>query len=198
MFPELGKVIATRKNGSERFHNAENLLSFDLLSFWRWSASDLLSNATRGILAEYIVTHALKADPVGVRDEWAAFDLLTDDGIKVEVKSSAYIQSWHETQLSSVVFGIGKTKAWDPVTNCQSKMASRQADVYVFALFAHKDKQTADPLDVSQWEFYVLPTSTLNEQFGNQRSIGLPTLKRLAGKSLSYAVLAKAVRKAVI
>jgi hypothetical protein len=66
-------------------------LDFDLLSFWQWSASDLLSNATRGTVAEYLVARALDADPEGIRDEWAAYDLKTKDGVKVEVKSAAYL-----------------------------------------------------------------------------------------------------------
>ena len=54
----LGRKIATRKTGGERFRDGERELSFDVLSFWRWSASDLLSNATRGIVAEFLVAQA--------------------------------------------------------------------------------------------------------------------------------------------
>ncbi|HUU92082.1 MAG TPA: hypothetical protein VM238_12845 [Phycisphaerae bacterium] len=193
---ELGRVTPTRKNGGERFRNAEDPLPFEVLSFWQWSTSDLLSNVTRGSLAEYIVARAVDATPNGVRDEWATFDLLTSDGIKVEVKSAAYVQSWHQTKLSTVCFRTPKTRAWDPETNAQSKGATRHADVYVFALLAHKDKQTVDPLDVSQWQFYVLPTSVLDERTRSQQSITLPTLQRLAGKGVPYLALAKAVRTA--
>ena len=52
----------------------------------------------------------------------------------------------------------------------------RQADVYVFAVLAHKDKTTVDPLDLSQWEFYVVPTAKLNKQCGDLKRL---TLKRL-------------------
>ena len=103
---KLGKVIPTRQSGEEPFRNAGETLSFDVLSFWQWSASDLLSNATRGILVEYIVARALDASPDGVRDEWAAFDLLTGNGTKVEVKSAAYVQSWHQNKLSNICFSM--------------------------------------------------------------------------------------------
>ena len=34
--------------------------------------------------------------------------------------------------------------------------AKRHSDVYVFALLAHLDQRTINPMDVSQWRFYVL------------------------------------------
>ena len=113
---ELDYVPPTRQSGEEPFHNAGKPLPFDVLSFWQWSTSDFLSNMARGILAEYIVACALDANPGGVRDEWASFDLLTDDGTKVEVKSAAYLQSWVQTKLSRISFRIPKTRAWSPKT----------------------------------------------------------------------------------
>jgi len=121
--------------------------------------SDLLSNATRGIVAEYLVACALDADPGGVRDEWAAYDLRTKDGVKVEVKSAAYLKSWYQENFSRISFVVPKTRAWDPSTNRLDEQPARQADIYLFALLAHQDKETVQPLDVSQWVFYVLPTS---------------------------------------
>jgi len=193
---DLGRLTPVRKSGTERFHDAGKALSFDVRSFWRWSTSDLLSNATRGVLAEYIVARALDASPDGVRDEWAAVDLLTQDGIKIEVKSAAFLQSWHQTEMSRISFRTPKTHAWDPDTSRQSETASRQADAYVFALLAHKDKPTVDPLDLSQWVFYVLPTSVLDQRTRSQHSITLPTLQRLAGQGVRYSELAAVVRTA--
>ncbi len=78
------------KTGSEPFRNGDVLLSQTLLGFWRWAASDLVSNTLRGILAEYIVACALDL-PQEVRVEWDAFDLKTAQGLKIEVKSAAYL-----------------------------------------------------------------------------------------------------------
>jgi hypothetical protein len=50
----LAKQGVGRKNGAERFHASGRTLPEQLLGFWQWSASDLLENATRGILAEYL------------------------------------------------------------------------------------------------------------------------------------------------
>ena len=193
---DLDRATITRKSGRERFRDGSKELDFDLLGFWQWSASDLLSNATRGIVAEYLVSHALDADPGGVRDEWAAYDLRTKDGVKVEVKSSAYLQSWYQGEFSRVSFVVPKTRAWDPATNLLAEQAARQADVYVFALLAHQDKQTVQPLDVSQWIFYVLPTSVLDGRTRSQHSITMPTLCKLCQRSVRYNDLRAAVAEA--
>ena len=83
---KLAQRIAKRKTGAESFRNGKQTLPFDLLSFWQWSNSDLLSNVTRGVLAEYIVARALGIGESDIRDEWAAYDLCTSDCIKIEVK----------------------------------------------------------------------------------------------------------------
>lgn len=55
-YPEI-KI--SRKTGKESFHENGSPLGNSLLSFWQWSASDLIGNAMRGILAEYIVATAV-------------------------------------------------------------------------------------------------------------------------------------------
>jgi len=77
-----------RLNGTEYFHNAGENLGFNVGDFWSWSVSDLVSNTTRGILAEYIVGRAVSAD-LEIRDEWGPYDLRTPEGTRIEVKSAA-------------------------------------------------------------------------------------------------------------
>ena len=72
---------ATRKKGSESFTSNGQPLETKLIDFWRWSVSDLVSNATRGRLAEFIVASALDITD-GVRNEWDAFDLEMLSGLK--------------------------------------------------------------------------------------------------------------------
>lgn len=194
---DLKRLNVTRKEGREPFHTNGRQLDFDLLSFWRWSASDLVSNATRGIIAEYIVARALGLAEKGVRDEWAAFDLETPSGVKIEVKSAAYVQSWRQKQLSSIMFLTPKTRAWDADTNIQSRESKRQADVYVFALLAHTDKATVDPLNLDQWRFYVLPTSVLDARKRSQHSITLKSLENLCSGAVTYVELPKAVEQCI-
>lgn len=194
--PKLERLVVRRKIGAERFRDGATDLGFDLISFWQWYVSDLVSNATRGCLAEYIVARALDANPCGVRDEWAACDLTTPDGTKVEVKSAAYVQSWHQRDYSPIQFLTRKTRGWDANTNVVGKEARRQAEVYVFAVLHHKDKDSIDPMDVAQWSFYVLPTRTLDERTRSQHSITLASLKRLSEEVHTFGGLAEAVRRA--
>ena len=144
------KAIKTdKKSGSEPFKSHGQELPIQLLSFWQWSSSDLVGNALRGMLAEYIVSYAL-GDEREVRQEWDAYDIQTPDGIKVEVKSSAHLQSWPQCDFSNITFNIKKTKGWNAKTNEYSSKFMRQADVYVFCLLNHKDKATVEPLNLDQ------------------------------------------------
>ncbi len=195
MADDLGPLVVARRTGSERFTDRTRDLGSDLLSFWRWSASDLVANTTRGVVAEYLVGTAIGCDITGVRDPWAAFDLCSPSGIRVEVKSAAYLQSWHQRRLSTVSFRTRRTRAWDPATNELAEDSKRQAHVYVFALLAREDKATLNPLDASQWQFYVLATSVLDNRTRSQHSITLPILRRLT-HHVSHAELAGAVEDA--
>lgn len=190
----LVRIIAEPKTGRERFSAGDQTLDFELSDFWRWSMSDLISNATRGRLAEFIVAKALSISTDTVRDEWGAYDLKTSEGIKVEVKSAAYIQSWHQSKLSAISFRTPKTLAWDPETNRQDREAKRQADVYVFAVLHQKEKP--DPLNVHHWQFYVLATAALDARTRSQHSITLRTLELLSGGCTQYEELRSAVLKA--
>ena len=149
------------KNGSEKFRTGAVQHDFDLLSFWKWSTSDLVSNTARGVLAEYIVAKALGITEE-IRTEWRAFDLETPEGIKIEVKSAAYIQVWKQARHSPIQYLVRKRLGWDAETGKLETVPRRHADVYVFALLNHKIRQTIDPLDLAQWEFYVLPTQELD------------------------------------
>jgi hypothetical protein len=168
----------------------------NLLDFWEWSSSDLVSNVTRGRLAEYLVHRAVDTREQTVRSEWDAFDLTTPEGIRVEVKSAAYIQTWHQHQLSKVVFRTPKTRSWSAETNVLEESSRRQAEVYVFALLHHTDKESIDPLNLRQWTFYVVPTSALDARVRSQHSITLKSLQALCPEPTPFEGLANAIRNA--
>lgn len=147
----------------------------------------------RGLVAEFLVARALETVS-SARVEWDAVDVVTPDGIKVEVKSSAWLQSWHQDRLSAIGFGIAPTAAWEPKTNRFETERKRQADVYVFCLLDHKDKQTVDPLDVDQWRFSVLPTRELDRRCRVQKRISLATLLHMEPTEATWVELAQTVR----
>jgi len=175
----LDEIKATIKTGSELFTYQDENLKYTLLDFWKWSVSDILSNATRGRLAEFIVATATNIDINIVRNEWSPYDLITPNGIKLEIKSASYLQSWYQKALSSISFSIKLARHWDSATNKVSLVPQRHADVYVFCVLKHQDKQTINPLNFDHWEFYVLATKELNNYTRSQHSITLNSLKKL-------------------
>lgn len=184
----LKAIPASPKTGNEHLEDNGKKIDYTLLDFWRWSVSDLLSNATRGRFAEFIVGTAIKLNPSDLRDEWDAYDLQTSSGIKIEVKSAAYIQSWNQKKYSNISFSIKPARLWDEIENERKLEAKRYADVYVFCHLKHKNQETINPLKMEQWDFYVLPTISLDNYQQGQGSITLGALKKLTSP-VEYAQL---------
>lgn len=181
---DLEQIIATPKTGKEFLTDNGQSTNYTLLDFWRWSVSDLLSNATRGRLAEFIVGSAIGLNPANLRDEWDAYDLIADDGIKIEVKSAAYIQSWNQKRFSRISFSIKPARSWETEPSNQRGEPKRHADIYVFCHLKHKDQSTIDPLKMEQWDFYVVPTDRLDSYKRGRNSISLNTLKKMSSLCL--------------
>ena len=190
----LPPIAATRKTGDEFFIAINGGEQLTLRDFWQWSCSDLVSNATRGILAEYLVATALGLHKE-IRKEWDSYDLKTPSGTRIEVKSAAYIQSWFQRNFSTITFGIRPTLAWDYKTNKQAKDKIRQANVYVFCLLHHKNQDSINPMDLSQWTFYVISTKQLEQTYHGRKSITLPKLKKLNPIECKYIGLSEAIHK---
>lgn len=192
-FPALQ---TSRKSGGEHFSVSGEPLNLRLSTFWQWSSSDLVSNAMRGVLAEFLVASALGlAD--GVRNQWDAFDLLLPDGTRIEVKSAAYLQSWAHTKLSNIIFTIRPTLAWSAETNQLSSELRRQADIYIFCLLDHQEKATLDPMRLEQWKFYLLRSSVLDERHSSQKTISLASLLKLEPLEAKFENLSERVAELV-
>ncbi|MFT3661837.1 MAG: hypothetical protein QM809_10675 [Gordonia sp. (in: high G+C Gram-positive bacteria)] len=149
------------------------------------------------MLAEFLVGTVLGCIPDDeTRLEWDAYDLRTRDGIRVEVKSTAHLQSWGTTKRSSLRFGINPTLAWDAKSNTYDTEVKRQADVYVFCEHHERNRIDADPLDVDQWTFYVLSADVLDRLFPGQKSIALPVVQQHADRC-DYRSLKRSVERLV-
>lgn len=184
----LKEIIATPKTGNEYLEDNGNKIDYILFDFWRWSVSYILSNATRGRFAEFIVGTAINLNPDNLRDEWAAYDLISSSGIKIEVKSAAYLQSWNQKRYSSISFSIKPARIWDSKKYIRREEPKRHADVYVFCHLKHKESETINPLKMEQWDFYVLPTFILDNYERSQISITINSLKQLT-TSIEYSQL---------
>jgi hypothetical protein len=192
----LSAIAVSRKTGDESFRAKGKLLENKLLGFWQWACSDLSSNTMRGILAEYIVAYELGI-ATNTRREWDAYDLTTKDGVKLEIKSASYLQTWAQPKLSKILFDIAPTKGWNASTNEYSSEIKRQADVYVFCLLHHQEKSTLDPLDLDLWTFYLLPTSVLDSNKPNQKTIGLSALLKLNPAQVSFGEISSSIKKII-
>lgn len=160
---------------NEQITGLENLTVGD---FWRWAYSDILSNRNRSIFAEYIVGVALEVVETP-RIEWDSVDLRYGR-FKIEVKSSADIQSWHQERPSRITFSIRKAIEWDPATGKYRGERKRCADIYVFCHLSERDRLKVNVLNVPAWDFYVISLDSLNERCGEMKSISLSAVKKLA------------------
>jgi hypothetical protein len=130
-------------------------LSATVGDFWSWAFSDLRSNIARGVLAEFLVARAVEAQQ-SMRVSWDNYDVEAPDGTRIEVKSSAYLQSWPQKRHSALIFGRLAARSWDPETDTYSEAAEVRADVFVFAVHTCRDPDAYDMLDVGQWEFWIV------------------------------------------
>lgn len=192
---ELIAIQAEPKTGNEYLTENGEKTNYNLLDFWIWSVSDIMSNTTRGRFAEFVVGTAVGLDPNNLRVEWDAYDLKTDNGIKIEVKSAAYIQTWNQKKKSTISFLTKPSKYWDSETFIEDEKARRHADVYVFCHLKHEDQETINPLKMEQWDFYVLPTFRLDNYERSQSSITINSLKRLT-EQIKYNELKTVINKA--
>lgn len=184
--------------GAEPFTDTESHtpLPITVLDYWRWAASDLIGNVNRGILAEYLVAAAIGAthEP---RDPWAPYDLMDPQGVTIEVKSAAYVQAWGQRKQASLKFLVKATRTMtgDPVLDAAP---GRRSQVWVFVVLHHTDQATINPLYLTQWEFYVLPTWFLDRRTRSQHSIALNSIKGCEfGRAHTYEELAAAITAVV-
>ncbi len=180
-----------QSTGSEAFTFAGAPEAFTLGDFWRWHATHLMSNITRGHLAEFIVANALGIHVSGPLPEWESHDLLFEDK-RIEIKASAYIQEWNQAVNTNPRFSIRPARRWDDSVGYSDK-AQRNSDMYIFCVLAETDRSAVDPLLLDKWEFYPVLTSVLDAMLGAQKSVGMGTICRMCPAPFDYASLRDAV-----
>ena len=164
----LPEIKTEQKSGAEKFLMNGIEQSFSLIDFWSWNQSDLIENRTRGILAEYIVKKALDVKN-NDRIEWDDYDLITETGLKIEIKSAAYIQTWAQEKFSNISFDISVNKR---------TKSERKSDFYIFCLLDCKKQNQINPQDLDQWTFFLVETTEINNVLNSQSSITLNALRK--------------------
>lgn len=175
-------------------HGDEQFAGLDatVLDFWRFAMNDLRTNTVRGYLAEFLVARAVGAS--SARVEWDPWDVTSPDGIKIEVKSSGYLQSWAQSRLSVPTYRVAAAFGWDASAGAWTAEQGFHADVYVFCLHTATNHDEYDPLDVSQWRFYTAPRTVVAARVGAR--MGLAALTRVAGEPVEYDDLCASIQAA--
>lgn len=187
-------------NGNEQFRFKGSYLNKTVKDFWAWSMSRLLADGPRGDLAEFIVNTALGMDTMNAKRGWGECDIMYN-GIRIEIKCSSMLQAWERKTPAKPVFSISKT------LNCDIRKtetgylyigrdglpAERRSELYVFCLFSNADRETADPMDLDQWKFYIVPTHVINKKCLDQRSISLNGLTKLGYPPVDYCEIKSVV-----
>ena len=182
-------------NGNENLINDGEYLPYSMLGFWQWAYSNITLNVSRGTFAEYIVKSALDERGYSynscMKTGMEPYDLngpiipSTGHQSRIEVKSSAYVQFdrivSHPERAS---FSITPAKLPDETGDFRPDAPSqRNSDLYVFTLYTAMDHRR-NILDLSWWEFYVLPTFVLDTDpiLSKQKTISLKRVGQLCQK----------------
>lgn len=153
--------------------------------------SDRKSPTTRALPAEFFVRCIMSTDSESAED-WNFVDIEWADGTTVEVKCSAYLQPKREGNLvrTSPRFDNGKKiGAW---SNRKGDWLPgpdrprRWADIYVLCLDKETDPGSYNPLDLSQREAFAIPTSRLDKNFPDQKTVSVNRLMQEGFHSMGF------------
>lgn len=182
-------------SGQEQFTSEGKPIGFTVLDFWAFQYSNIWE--MQGEIAEFIVAKALGKDVPYNKNGWTLWDM-NYRGKRIEVKETGYYHSWQIDGKVSQQRTFGITKAFSEYKDRGSEY-KRQSDVYVFCLNTGETKEESNPLVLDNWRFWVVPTSTINQLCGNNKTISLGRIKRITGQEngVVYGQLKEEVDKKV-
>lgn len=177
-----------------------NSIGLSMNDYWQWAYSDLRNSINRSVLAEYIVASSLELPTTtseSTRILWRPYDLLTSDGLRVEVKSSSYSSSHDGEKPDRINFRIAPARMPDEAGDYKDNAPlQRNSDVYIFCIYKALMADSS-PLNLDLWEFYVLSTKILNEKVPTQKTITFPSLLNLEPFLCDYYGIGEAINQAM-
>ncbi|WP_435203504.1 hypothetical protein [Qipengyuania sp. 902] len=144
----------------------------------------LVTNTFRGTLVEAMLTQVLEPEWRWCSADWASHDFENGDGVRLEVKQSAALQSWYGDGFppNRGRFDIAARKVrWEG--KCRIEQAGRVASIYIFAWHPVTDVDRADNREPKQWQFHIV------------RSDALPPQKTITHSKLSAIVEAVGIEE---
>lgn len=136
----------------------------------------LVTNVLRGHVAEAIVALALEPEWHWCAADYAAWDFQRHDGMRLEVKQSARLQTWAANPATKIqpAFDVReRTGRYEGATWVDDP--GRSAHIYLFCYHDRSDA-AADHRDPEQWHFFVVPT----RQLPPVKRIAIGSVRRLA------------------
>ena len=171
--------------GKEKFKLDGQELDFDFTDFWRFQYSNVFN--MQEYIAEFLVAQALGVSESQNAGYWTLWDITYRD-TKIEIKETSFYHPWNKNGHVSKQRTFGITKAngsYDPTT-CGNKEYRRQNDIYVFCLNTGNTPDESYPLNLNNWEFYVIPTSFINEKCGDNKTLSLNRIRNFGFSPLRY------------
>lgn len=170
------------RNENEVFTANGQSLGFKVLDFWKYAYGDLNSDP-RDVVAEFLVSKALGIGESINRQSWLPYDIKYREK-RIEVKSTSYYQTWRDENDKTI---------------CRDKRFSiRQAeqnDIYVFCVLQGDTREEADPLVMEKWDFYIVPTSELKQNYPGRKTIPLEKFQGFGFSKVCYSEIKNEIDK---
>ena len=185
MLSDIQKHSDHQLLGNEHFTKKGEATELTILEFWRWHFSEIFDLQSK--IAEYIVGKALGLTEAQNVGEWTLFDMMYR-GKRIEIKETSYYHAWQtDEEPKSKQRSFGITKAYDNY-KAENSPLRRQNDIYIFCLNTGETREASNPLELNNWQFYVLSTDVINRKCGDAKTISLSRVEKLA-KKVSYSEL---------
>ena len=171
--------------GNEPLQVCGHDISLTINDFWRWAGSDLSNRDTRSIFAKFLVASSLDILSEE-RNPTRNYDLLwpqqDSPGIRINVRTAAYVQSYRGDLPDRITFSIGRRE---------------YCDVYVFCLYKALNPDKS-PLETDLWDFYALCSSELIGIRNGMLFATLPAIISLGAIWCDYYGIGGTIQKAML
>lgn len=166
------------------------------LDYWRFQFSNIWDAQEE--VAEFLVAKSLGLEQPCNKNGWTPFDILYKEK-RVEIKATSYFHSWRGDGKVSSRRSFSIAKAYGQHDE-STEFPERKNDVYVFCLNLGDSFDNSDPFELSHWEFYVIPTVTIDRECGDNATISLERIKSLTNleHGVSYRDLKSAIDAALV
>jgi hypothetical protein len=169
--------------GNEKFIFDDKELDFGILDFWKYKYSNVWN--MQEYIAEFLIEKSLRLEKSQNTDSWTLYDINYRNK-RIEIKETSYYHPWNENSKISKqrVFGITMANSSYENSSEENKF-ERQNDLYIFCLNIGETKEESNPMNIKNWEFYIVPTKIINNVCGNNKTINLGKVKNIA-KQVDY------------